>query len=207
MPKTLLNVSQSTGTKPSVSLNTTQIVSTKHSTGFCKPKASLNVPSTTKSLLVKPPIGSSLLSKKKSMQVNNNMDVSRSQRSAPGHHNQQSSNMGTQRTKSIERTSLALSQGKSKALQSQKVSKQTVSIKSRNPCLYQFDCIDYHIINVLYRNLHLRPREAEAITTRSSRQQQRAPIIAILSEVSRISQLTYWNKRIRYLLQLRTMTL
>ena len=72
MPKTLLNVSQSTGAKPAVSLNTTQIMSTKSNNlgGLHKPKTSIGVPQTTKSLLVKPPIaGGTLTQKKKSHQV------------------------------------------------------------------------------------------------------------------------------------------
>ena len=54
MPKTLLNVSQSTGAKPQVSLNTTQVMAVKKRTSIGMP------PQTTKNLMNKPPIGGTL---------------------------------------------------------------------------------------------------------------------------------------------------
>ena len=100
MPKTLLNVSYSTGAKPQVSLNTTQHMSVKKRT-------SIGHPQTTKSMMTKPPIGSTLAQKKKSAQMHpseNKTDVSRTYKSNTGgsHHT---------RTKSIDRTSTAHSTG------------------------------------------------------------------------------------------------
>ena len=76
MPKTLLNVSQSTGNRPPVSLNTTHVMTAKNhnsgshqntSFGAGRQKNSIGVvPHTTKSVMVKPPIGS-IASKRKSI--------------------------------------------------------------------------------------------------------------------------------------------
>ena len=206
MPKTLLNVSQSTGAKPSVSLNTSQVMSAKHSTGFHKPKTSMNLPQTTKNLVVKPPIGntSSLIQKKKSTlaqpsEYSNTLSggkagggdgpVSRSHRSGAAHFNSGTTNHT--RNKSAERTtSTGLNSAKNKGLTALKVGKSSVSVKIQKPLQTQ----SHYIFTLLIftRLATQRPIEARVILQRRIRLRR-----AIRPEALRTCRVTYWTTQIQ----------
>ena len=132
MPKTLLNVSHSTGTKPQVTLNTSQVMTAKNAatSSTFKQRSSIGVPHTTKSLLMKPPIGGTLAQRKKSFGMQQPSDIktdqSRSYRSAAG------GSSNHTRAKSAERTTAAMTSTRTKG--GGLISTKNKSTAVSNPC-------------------------------------------------------------------------